>query len=596
MRKLYKFMAVIVSAIMLFSMTVIAAADDTAGNTGADMTGEVVILHSNDVHGAVEGYATMAALKNYYKSRGAEVLLVDAGDYIQGSTYVNASQGEAVVELMNMAGYDYAAIGNHEFDYGYDNLKAIMEKAEFGVLSANTFYKDKLAFGDRAVAELGDVKVGIFGLETPETATKTHPANIKDMTFADGKDMYDIAKAQVKALDAEGCDYIICLSHLGVDDETKATANRSIDLLAEVDGIDVLIDGHSHATIDEIVEKIGGNKNKVSDTYITSTGTKFANYGVVTITADGSITTELISAEDAKAMVTEDAAVKKQADAIIAEVDKVYGEVFAKSEVFLNGERDPGTRTEETNLGDLITDAVLWSVTKDGGLKVDNANVVALNNGGGIRSSVDPGDITMKDVNAVLPFGNTVAIVYVPGEALLEVLEASTYSAPEASGSFPQVSGIEFTIDTTKEYKQGDLYPDSTYYKPAGINRVTITSVNGQPFDPSATYAVATNDFCAGGGDTYYALKAAPDVMDTGIPLDEILVQYIREGLNGVITAEDYAAPKGRITVITDQTGSGNGVTDNPATGDASVTVVWLAPAIISVIGLVSVNCKKRRD
>ena len=126
MRKLYKLMAVFVSALMMFSMTVIAAADDTDGNTGADMTGEVVILHSNDVHGAIEGYATMAALKNYYKSRGAEVLLVDAGDYIQGTTYVNASQGEAVVELMNMAGYDYAAIGNHEFDYGYDNLRAIM--------------------------------------------------------------------------------------------------------------------------------------------------------------------------------------------------------------------------------------------------------------------------------------------------------------------------------------------------------------------------------------------------------------------------------------------------------------------------------------
>ena len=230
-------------------------------------------------------------------------------------------------------------------------------------------------------------------------------------------------------------------------------------------------------------------------------------------------------------------------------VDEEYGAVFAKSEVELNGDKAPGNRNMETNLGDLITDSMLWSVQKNFSLEVPDENVIAITNGGGIRAWIHKGDVTMKDVNTVLPFGNTVAVIYVTGAELLEALEASTYMTPGAVGGFPQVSGMKFTIDTGKPFDQGEQYPDSTYYGPASIQRVTINEINGKAFDEEATYAVVTNNFCAAGGDTYYAFKAASKQFDTSIPMDEALMDYIKEELSGVI-GEQYAEPQGRIAQV----------------------------------------------
>ncbi|MBQ7282610.1 MAG: 5'-nucleotidase C-terminal domain-containing protein, partial [Spirochaetales bacterium] len=236
---------------------------------------------------------------------------------------------------------------------------------------------------------------------------------------------------------------------------------------------------------------------------------------------------------------------------IIAEVDADYGVKFAESKVDLNGEKAPGNRNMETNNGDLITDSMLWAIVSNpSALEVPEENVVAITNGGGIRAWIRKGDVSMKDVNTVLPFGNTVAVVYVSGAELLEALEASTYCTPAAVGGFPQVAGMKYTIDTTKEYApNAESYPESTYYGPSEIRRVTINEINGKPFDPEATYAVVTNNFCAVGGDTYYAFAAATSQFDTGLPLDEVLMDYITKVLNGVI-GEQYAEPQGRITVI----------------------------------------------
>ena len=251
-----------------------------------------------------------------------------------------------------------------------------------------------------------------------------------------------------------------------------------------------------------------------------------------------------------------DETVAAAAQAIIDRVNTEYGEVFARSEILLNGERAPGNRTEETNLGDLITDAIVWKVLEENrdedgnatlsvnGVTVDEAHVVGITNGGGIRASIQPGDVTRKDLNTVLPFGNTVAVVFVTGEELLEALEASTYATPEALGGYPQTSGIWFTLDTSKPYDQGPAYPDSTYYRPASIQRVTIDSINWEDFDPDETYAVVTNNFCAAGGDTYYAFKAASAQFDTGIVMDEAVMEYVEVALDGVI-GENYGEPRG---------------------------------------------------
>ena len=522
-------MSLLLALAMMLSLTIPASAlDDVAEGT-------IVILHTNDVHGAIAGYAKAAALKAAYKEAGAEVLLLDAGDFIQGDPTVSVSQGKTAVELMNLAGYDAATIGNHEFDYGYANFQEIAKDAKFPIVSANVMLDGKVESAHTILTTESGKKIGVFGLTTPETATKAHPAKIKGVTFAAGQDMFDIAQKEVDALKAEKCDYIVCLGHLGIDDESEG--NRSFDLLEKVEGIDVFIDGHSHSTLEEVKEAADGLQLKTS---LTSTGTKLANIGVVTIAPDGKISLENVATEG----LEEDSAIAKRAAEIQKQIDDDYGAAFAKTETVLNGEKDPGNRTEETNLGDLITDALVWGAEKNGE-SVD----AAITNGGGIRAAINEGDITKKDVNTVLPFGNTLSIVKVTGAELLEALEASTFSTPTAVGGFPQVSGITFKINANAAFDEGDLYPGSTYHKPASIKRVTIETVGGEPFDEKATYAIATNDFMAAGGDTYYAFSAASVNYDLGIPMDEVLMDYIKDELKGVVTADAYGEPAGRITI-----------------------------------------------
>ena len=211
---------------MMFSLGITAGAEEPA----EDLSGSIIILHTNDVHGAIDGYAKAAALKKTYEDMGAYVLLMDAGDFIQGDPTVSTSEGAAAVELMNMAGYDVAAPGNHEFDYGYANLKELAGEADFPIVAANVLYGGKTAFGDNVTFTAPDgTKIGVFGLDTPETATKAHPAKIKGVTFLADDELFACAQEQVDELEAEGCDVIVCLGHLGIDDES--TGNRSMDLL-----------------------------------------------------------------------------------------------------------------------------------------------------------------------------------------------------------------------------------------------------------------------------------------------------------------------------------------------------------------------------
>lgn len=523
------------------------ATDEAPAEPEGDLAGKIVILHTNDVHGAITTYDKVAAMKADYEARGAEVLLFDAGDYIQGDPTVSISQGATAVELMNLAGYDLAGVGNHEFDYGYANLVTILESAQFPVVCANASRNGSSVFTANTVFTLEDgTTIGVFGLATPETATKAHPAKLDGVTFLAGEELYACAEEQVTALEAQGADYVVCLGHLGIDAESAP--NRSVDLLANVDGIDLFIDSHSHSTLADIMG-VTNNTGKVGDTVLTSTGTKGEYIGVVTIDpAAGTITAENVALADYTGSVP---AVAARIAEIQAEVDAEYGATFATSKVDLNGERAPGNRTGETNLGDLIADAFRWYALEQGDLGVDADHVVALTNGGGIRASVAAGDITATDILTVLPFGNEVAYVNVTGEVLLEALEASTYCTPEEVGAFPQVAGIEFTVDTTKAYDQGEQYPSSTYYGPNSINRVTINSINGQPFDPEANYVVVTNDFLAAGGDTYYAFNVSVS-RSTGKLMDEAVVEYITEELGGTVTAEQYGEPQGRITITTE--------------------------------------------
>ena len=552
MKKTKRYLAFVMILVLVLALSLPAsAAYDYEANAKivySDFTGKTVILHTNDVHGAISGYAYAAALKTNFQNQGAEVILADAGDFSQGTTYVSSFKGASAVTMMNGAGYDLATLGNHEFDYGYEQLMDNLKKAKFKVLCADV-YLDKTGetiFDPTTVIETASgLKLGFFGLETPETATKVNPGLIKEISFATFDDLYASAQLAVDDLKAQEADLIIGLVHLGVDDESAANGYRSIDLYEKVPGIDFLIDGHSHTVMTS-----GENGEPIA-----STGTAFANIGVIVID------NETKTIEDNFLMsvpgLTKNGYVAASAQGIIDAVDAEYGTPFAETQYFLNGEREPGNRTEQTNLGSLITDAMVWSVVSAGGLEeYYDAPVVGITNGGGIRASIEVGEVTKNDINKVLPFGNTVAVIYVKGTELLEALEASTYCTPESVGGFPQTNGIEWVLDTTKAFDQGDLYmlddKETSYYAPASINRVTIVSINGEPFDEEAVYAVVTNNFCAAGGDTYNVFNRAYREgfgFDTGIPMDEAVMDYITEVLGGVI-GEQYAEPSGLATQI----------------------------------------------
>ena len=582
-----KVLALLLSVVMTLTLLVSSAWADEP----KPLNGKTVILHTNDVHGSIELYAKVAAMKGDYEAQGAQVILADAGDYSQGTVYVSVNKGKDAVTMMNAAGYDVATIGNHEFDYGYAQLKSNLNSAGFKVVCANVLQDGSPVFDAYTMINKGGVQVAFVGLETPEAQTKANPALIQGLTFLAGDEMYAAVQTQVDAARTAGADIVIVLAHLGVDSSSEP--NTSYDLYEKVTGIDFIIDGHSHTVM------IKGPEGEP----IQSTGTALNNIGVITIdNATKKIEsnelipiwhTEEVDGENVTVYdyTKSDETVANAAKAIIDPIDADYDKKFAESAVDLNGAKAPGNRTEETNLGDLITDAMMWAIkTKAPGVDMNNA--VAITNGGGIRAAIAKGDITKKDVNTVLPFGNTLAVVYVKGSELLEALEVSTYCTPKSLGGFPQFAGMEVELNTACEYDANDTtYPGSTYFGPKSINRITIKTVNGKAFDKDATYAVITNDFLAAGGDTYYAFAAAQTQFDTGLPLDEILMEYITLELNGVVT-DKYAAPQGRLTIVNNPPVPGQ--PGSPATGDTGV-VIYMGLAILALTGGAFVARKKER-
>ena len=575
-----KLLSLLLTLAMVFAMAMPAMATEdqtpvTPYTVPADVEGKVVILHTNDTHGAdmaVEGksfgMAGVAQLKKDFQDAGAQVLLFSAGDSIMGKPLVSADLGKSAIAFMNAAGYDAMTVGNHELDFGIENLEELAKEAEFPILCADmtTEADGKTVFEGSKMFDLDEVKVGVFGLATPETRTKADATKMPGIAFPEKEELYAVAQAQVDALKEDGADLIVCLGHLGIADESAG--NQSIDVAQNVQGIDLLVDGHSHSTTAEIIAAIGEDTNVVNDTKIVSTGTALANVGVVVYDKDAKTLTDTLVPAAAYTSVDADTAklVSDRNEIVKAE----YGKKIAETEVDLNGSRSggeatatntqakvnfpegAGVRTAETNLGNFATDAILWQAKKS--LGEDQVDA-ALTNGGGIRETLGAGDISMQDLLAVFPFGNTVATIDVTGAQLLEALEAGTCTTPDAIGAFPQVSGIAFTINTAVPYENGDQYPGSTYYAPAKPgSRVSIATVGGEAFDPAATYTIATNDFTAKGNDTYGVFKAVGGWGDLGVSLEDALINYTTEALDGAITAEKYGETSGRITIVNEPT------------------------------------------
>lgn len=546
-----KMLSAVLSTAMVFGLSVPAFADETNQN---DLKGKLVVLHTNDIHGYYDttetsiGLAGVVGLKDYYKAQGADVILLDAGDFSQGTTLVNHEKGIKAAKYLAAAEYDAVTLGNHEFDFGFDAVNkntAYLKEAGVPVLDANILKKGTQTpyFDDNLVIETEGLKVGVFGLDTPETQTKSSPSSVKELTFLDEQAMFDCAQKQVDTLEAEGCDYVIAITHLGVDDESKG--RRSIDVAEHVKGIDLIVDGHSHTEMD------GGQM--VGETMIVSTGCYLKNVGTVVVDKETQQeTAKLIPAEGFATKYKYDETLKKMVDDDKAQVDTYYNGIFATSNVDLDGQKDPGVRTKETNLGDFTADAYLYAGREYAKAEGLDLNVdIALSNGGGIRASIPKGEISMNTLYTVFPYGNSLVLVTVTGEQLLEILEASTFATPTAIGGFPQIAGASYTVNTAVEYVNGKQYPNSTYFAPANPgSRVTIHEVGGKPFDLKANYTVAVNAFQAEGGDTYYALTQGSYIQDTGLTDAEVLISYVKS-LDNVI-GEDYAQPQGRIKIVSE--------------------------------------------
>lgn len=506
----------VVSILMVLSMVTPALAESLPAE-GENLTSTVVILHTNDSHGRVArddyngqaGFTTVSAVKKAYEAAGATVLLLDAGDTLHGLPIATINQGADVVSVMNMVGYDAMTPGNHDFNYGTGRLSDLGRSMNFPLLSANTLGSDgNPIYQATQVIEKNGIRFGVFGITTPETAYKTNPVNVTGITFGNP---ITYAASAVEQLRAQNVDYIIALAHIGVDAASEFTSDQ---IAAQVPGIDIMIDAHSHTAME------GGRPVDASvtlvehgNTLIASTGEYINNIGVVKINSDRSKSAGLIPYQ---AALPTDPAVDALVQSIISNQDAVLSEVVGTTAVRLEGEREL-VRKEETALGNMAADAFRSATGAD----------VAFTNGGGIRASIEAGNITKKDLVTVFPFGNYVVTKEVTGAALLQAMEHGVKSYPELAGGFPQVSGITFQIDPSK---------------PAG-SRLTNVMVGGKALDPNAKYLVATNDFIAAGGDDFTMLDAFPIANEFG-SMEEILISYIQAN-PGMQFQKD-----GRITVV----------------------------------------------
>ncbi len=521
-----------------------------------DYTGKVVVLQSNDVHGAIDGYQYMAGLRDELVKRGADVLLVDSGDFLQGSEHVSYNKGASAIALMNKTGYNIITIGNHEFDYMYDWLRDKEHEFDAQVICDDVWKENSgQAFAPTAFRTIGGVKIGFFGTLAPGTKTNTNPKNLVGINILDdhtSPTFVDQVASDVRMLRADA-DIVIGLTHLGVDE--SAAPYRSTDLWAQLAGTDaqpdLLLDGHSHTVM----------THGASGEPIMSTGTKFANIGMVVINES----TKSIESWDLYPVTDSsysNAEVKEVSDRIHKVVEELYGQKVGTSDVELNGYKSAedakaagasvrnGNRDGETNTGDFAADAFRWFALKDGQTyEVPEDHIISIENGGALRTKITKGDVHRKDLLSVFPFANTIVGVYVTGDQLLEALEASTQSLPAPIAGFPQVSGMKYTVDTSKAYQpREEPYPGTTVYGPKEICRVSIQSVNGKKFSKSDTYMIVTNDFVASGGDTYAVIRGSRQMQIANVDMG-VIEDYLTEGLNGVI-GKTYAQPDGRVTLL----------------------------------------------
>lgn len=469
---------------------------------------EIMIIHTNDIHGRVQpsgsvlGLAKISTIVNNVRNQYAYTFLVDGGDTFHGTTFATIGEGLSVLRAMNAVGYDLMVAGNHDFNYGQDRLLELSQLANFPILAANVRYTDT---GDAflnpyVIQNFGGVRVGFFGMASPETLYKTHPRNVEGLDFVSP---IESAREMVSIL-SPITDVIVMLAHVGIDEDTIET---TIDVATAVPGIDIIIDGHSHNLLPEGL--------RVGNTLIAQAGEYGQNVGAVAISRAPGFATRafMLDATD----VEPDPYVENLVDLIATAQDDILNVEVGSTAVLLEGTRGP-SRTSETNLGRILTNAMLLEADAD----------VAFTNGGGIRASIQPGVVTLRDIISVLPFGNIITTIEVTGADIVAALEHGTSAAPNESGGFPHVAGLTYTLDL--DAPEGE--------------RVKNVVVGGTPINLTRTYRLATNDFLAAGGDQYSMFAGRP-MVGRGAGLHEALELAFRQASGNVVVPTDQ-----RLTII----------------------------------------------
>jgi 2',3'-cyclic-nucleotide 2'-phosphodiesterase (5'-nucleotidase family) len=493
----------------------------------------IVILYENDVHCAIDGYKRLAGLRDAIaQSDTAWVGVVSNGDYLQGAAAGALSRGQYIIDVMRTVGYDAVTLGNHEFDYGTPRMKELLAQLNAPITCANLYSPRPVGgrwgapvYASYILRSYGDKRIAFVGITTPEAMIGESYSFFDN----DGQLIYDLRNNDIcqlvqTAVDqarSAGADYVVALSHMG--EETPAIGVTSHQLIAATNGIDVLLDGHSHSVIESVmVPNIEGRMIPISQT-----GTQFQNVGKLVITADGHISTTLVPVNEIQ---YESQGVSAVVENIKAEMEQVTARLVARSDFVLTindaaGERL--VRLGETNLSDLVTDAFRHYMQTE----------IGLCNGGGIRKSIDAGNITYGNVTDVLPFDNHMAKIEATGAEILAMLEWCTAALPTEEGQFPQVSGMRYTI-----HQQSHKVSDVTVLDGA--------TGNWLPLDPVRRYTVATTDYYLGGG-FYDTLKGCTQLNLSSKLARDAVSEYLENTLGGTVPSK-YAEAEGRITVVND--------------------------------------------
>lgn len=609
-----KLLAFVVSSVMAVSLVMPAVANEMKNEENG-----VVILYTNDMHNAVKkeegvlGLASLVAQKKDLEEQGKTVILVDGGDAIQGGLIGAVSDGEFVVDIMEYVGYDVCVPGNHEFDFGMEQFLSIAENSTLDYISCNfkDLRTDELVLPPYKMITADDIDIAFVGITTPYTTTSSTPAYFKDENgefiygFSgdnEGKDLYEAVQTAVDSAKSEGADYVIAVAHTGYGeglDNWDATA-----IIKNTNGIDFYLDAHAHLTVNE-KEFV----NKDGDTVLlTSTGTKLQNIAQVTV-SDSGIASKLINSID-----EEDTDTKVYVDSIYEELDKEFGKVVANSEIDLVI-YDPETgnrliRIQETNIGDLCADAYREVTGAD----------VALVNGGGIRENIKKGDVTYMDIINVHPFGNMLCMKEVTGQQIADALEhGMRLAGVEEDGSFLQVSGVTFRVDTSIP---SPVVTDEggTFIKIDGQRRVYDIKINGKEIDMDKKYTLASHNYMLkDGGGGYTMLDDAELVLDEIMSDYQVIIKYITETLGGTIKAGmgyDNPYGAGRITYTdgknedipgdstdvpeepeddnTDENTPGDSTSSNPPTGINVSFDTVIITALVTGLAAISLKNKRR--